>query len=118
MYGQPLDAYYSYEAAIDNLTVIDVDTFGGMWAYADGSKVVIDDFTNYPVKALAFTTTGLAQQSVEADFTANAAVALDKTGAAGYSFGQLKSNGVVVMGFVPQGEPGETVYVAFQIARD
>ena len=117
LYGQPLDAYYSYETAIDNLTVIDADTFAGMRVYADNGAVIIDDATNYPVKALAFSTTGLAQQSDETDF-ASATNTTQVTPYAYYGFDGLQSGGVVVFGFTPQNEGTETVYVAFQIVRD
>lgn len=116
-YGQPLDVYYSYEAAVDSRTAIDADAFAGMRAYADGNLVVMNDSATYPVKALAFTTTGLAELSTEAAF-ADAAATTVQDGYSWYAFGDLQSDGVVVLGFTPQGEPGETVYAAFQINRD
>ena len=116
-YGQPLDVYYSYEAAVDSRTAIDADAFAGMRAYADGNLVVMNDSATYPVKALAFTTTGLAELSTEAAF-ADAAATIVQDGYSWYAFGDLQSDGVVVLGFTPQGEPGETVYAAFQINRD
>ena len=124
LFAGELDAYYSYADAIEagqNSAAIDVDQYNAMRVYADMTKVAAE--TGYNMKIMTFSLSADATAYGESNFNATAASIAPVTAASEtvthypVTFDSTV-NPFIVLGFTPQDEPGETVYVAFNINMD
>ena len=114
-----ITAYYDYGTAVAKAQELSIASYDWIRVYGDNALVVTDDGDNYPATYKSFTTSAQAAACTTFDTDADA-LANNMDGTLSYQLidvSLMENKQVIVIGFTPQGEGGETVYTAFVVEK-
>ena len=114
-----ITAYYDYGTAVAKAQELSIASYDWIRVYGDNALVVTNDDDNYPATYKSFTTSAQAAACTTFDTDADA-LANNMDGTLSYQLidvSLMENKQVIVIGFTPQGEGGETVYTAFVVEK-